>query len=493
MGGIKHLGAWVIFINLAGLNGFSAARLTSPEALGSISGRESVRVNNERVLPGTTVFAGDVIQTGQGSSALVKFRTGTLASVSANSEVALSPDSTRLSLNLRHGAVAIESPGSQPSRVSVLGASVYVYGEGRFPAVCRIAAVGKSAAVFNDRGHVEIHGAGPPLILPQGKYAQLEAGKPQGGGQRAGKVSAQIPTATLKRGPAGETTLKLQDNINWEDLVKTLRTGRVRIEMLDGSFLNIGARSEMKIVRHDVQTQQTEVEMTVGRLRGEVVKLTKPGASFQVRTQTAVIGVVGTIFVITATAKMTRVTCIQGLVSVSNINPAIHGTTTLHAGQTANVAQGLPPTGAVQAASSEIQTEMNQTNVGGPAAGGPGTTTGGGQAAPGAPTTAAPTAPTGVVAPAPTGVVGVANTVTTAASTAASATSVGISTVAITRVDDAQSALTTATATLDTAQTDNTQAVAAANLATVTAQGNTTAVQNLIQLVASPSQPCGCF
>ena len=475
MRGVKQLGTWVVLISLASLPGFSAGRLTPAGALGVITGKDPVRVNNQRVLPGTTVFAGDVIQTGAGSSAIVKLLTGTLATVSADSEVALSPDPAHVSLNLRQGAILVESPASQPGRVSVGGASVYVYGEGNLPALCRIAAVGKSAAVFNDRGHVEIHGSGAPQFLPPGKYVRLEAGKPQGGSQLAGKVNAAIPAETLQRGGAPEVALKLQDNINWEDVVKTLKMGRVRIELLDGSFLNIGARSEMRIVKHDPQTQQTEVQMTVGRLRGEVVKLTKPGASFQVRTQTAVIGVVGTIFLITATPKSTRVTCIEGLVKVTNILPAVAGATTLSAGQAATIPRGLPPTSAFQVPGGQLQAQMGETNVAGPGVVGPV-----GPAAPGGP---------GAV-PAPTAVTNIATTATT---TAAGATSAGVSGVAMVRADTAKDTLTQATTTLNTAQADSTTAITAATQATVAAQSTTTAAIDLAQQVLSPSQPCGCF
>jgi hypothetical protein len=48
----------------------------------------------------------------------------------------------------------------------------------------------------------------------------------------------------------------------------------------------------MRIVKNDAATEQTELELGVGKFRGQIVKLTKPGASFKIKTQTAVVGVV---------------------------------------------------------------------------------------------------------------------------------------------------------------------------------------------------------
>jgi hypothetical protein len=117
----------------------------------------------------------------------------------------------------------------------------------------------------------------------------------------AGKVTNAIPDEVVQhQGEGREMALRLNESVKWEDVIHTLRAGRVRIGLIDGSFLNIGARSVMRIIKHDAQTQQTQIELTVGHMRGEVIKLSKPAASFEVRTQTAVIGVVGTTFLVQA-------------------------------------------------------------------------------------------------------------------------------------------------------------------------------------------------
>jgi len=113
---------------------------------------------------------------------------------------------------------------------------------------------------------------GAPLILPMGKYVTLEAGRPQGGSVAAGTVTAEIPAETLQHAQGAPAPLKVQDPVFMGDTVQTMGTGRVRIAMKDGSTLNIGARSTMKIVAHDAQSQQTALELTAGKLRSQVQK-----------------------------------------------------------------------------------------------------------------------------------------------------------------------------------------------------------------------------
>jgi len=180
----------------------------------------------------------------------------------------------------------------------------------------------------------------------------------------AGKVTNAIPDEVIQhQGEGPEISLKLNESVKWEDVIRTLRAGRVRIRLMDGSFLNIGARSVMRITKHDAQTQQTQLELTLGHMRGEVIKLSKPEASFQVRTQTAVIGVVGTTFLAQALPDRTEVYCIKGMVSTRNVDPAIAGAITLHPGESTMVIRGQTPTRPAVVSDTQIQGEMNLTEM----------------------------------------------------------------------------------------------------------------------------------
>ena len=343
--------------------GWAAGRPTTSRAVGYLATRGEVRVGGHAALSGTTVFAGDVISTGRGSSVEVRLQSGTIATLSENGELSLDTDSA--ALRLSQGVVTVRNAGDQQARLLLPNATVVMQSEEGFPALCRVAASGRVAQIFADRGRVEVRGRGQARLLLPGKSLRLEAGMPQVAGQPAGKVANAIPEETVQRsGQAAQAPLKVHDGVLWEDTVRTLGNGRVRIALEDGSLINIGARSVMRITKHDAQSQQTEIELQLGKLRGQVVKLSKPGASFQVKTNTAVIGVVGTILIIDALPKLTHVRCLEGMVNVKNLNPAIAGETTLHAGEQTHVGAGQAPAPAAPSPPAEISSDLNLTNAG---------------------------------------------------------------------------------------------------------------------------------
>ena len=84
---------------------------------------------------------------------------------------------------------------------------------------------------------------------------------PQAAGQRAGEVSRVIPAVSIAR--SGKTiAASAKTAVDWQDLVNTQVNARARIALDDGSVLNVGSESSMKIVKHDAGAQQTELELT---------------------------------------------------------------------------------------------------------------------------------------------------------------------------------------------------------------------------------------
>src|SRR5260370_37434506 len=83
----------------------------------------------------------------------------------------------------------------------------------------------------------------------------------QSAGQRSGEVSRVIPAVTIAR--SGKSiTASAKTAVDWQDLVNTQINARARIALDDGSVLNVGSESAMKVVRHDAGARQTEVELT---------------------------------------------------------------------------------------------------------------------------------------------------------------------------------------------------------------------------------------
>ena len=480
---------------LAGVEGLGAGRQDVPRVLGFLAAKGDVRVGQQAAPSGTALFPGDIITTGGASLAVMNFHSGTVATVSESGEVTISRDFITPGLSLGRGVLAIRSEGSPGIRIAIPGASVVVRGETGYPAICRVALVGATAGIFADRGRVEIHGKGAPLVLTPGKSIRLEAGRPQVAGQRAGKVSHAIPEEVLQpQGKGAEIALKVSDGVNWEDVVKTLRTGRVRIALEDGSTLNIGARSVMRITKHDAQSQQTEVELQLGRLRGEVVKITKPGGSFQVKTNTAVIGVVGTILTAQALRNLTRVSCVDGTVKVQNLDPAVGGEVTLHAGQSTNVGRGTPPTGTVEAALSETLNEVGQTSAGEPLSGEMNQALQSLGATPGQISLAGMGAQGGAAGAQGAGAVGrLSPNIVNGVAAGTGVTSAALGGVAISRAGDARDTVGAAESLLSTAAQTNRQAADAAQAAANTTTDISNGLQDALNQL-SPSGPgCGCL
>jgi FecR protein len=168
---------------------------------------------------------------------------------------------------------------------------------------------------------------------------------PQAAGQRAGEVSRMIPAVNIAR--SGNTiTASAKTAVDWQDLVNTQVNGRARIALDDGSVLNVGSESSMKVVKHDAGAQQTELELTYGKLRTQAQKIAKPDGKFEVRTPAGVAGVVGTDFFVEFVNNTMNVIAFEGLVKVCNLAGVC---VLVKAGQMTSVRSGdnsapLPPT-----------------------------------------------------------------------------------------------------------------------------------------------------
>ena len=188
-------------------------------------------------------------------------------------------------------------------------------------------------------------------------------------GEPAGKVNALLPNATRN-----SASLNQSDAIAWNDLLKTDPTGRVRVNLIDGSLLSLGSSSQLTVVKHDPATQQTSLEILYGRLRSQVVRLLKPGAKFEVNTPQATAGVIGTDFILIVDANTTMVIVLEGVVLVTPHAPGAAATSQdqarsvqLHAGQTVEV--GISAIGAPYATpasllkESILQTSISKTEL----------------------------------------------------------------------------------------------------------------------------------
>jgi hypothetical protein len=188
---------------------------------------------------------------------------------------------------------------------------------------------------------------------------------PQSPNQRAGEVSRVIPAVSIDR---NSKTIKASAKtvVNWQDLVNTQVNARARIALDDGSVLNVGSESSMKVVKHDAGAQQTELELAYGKLRTQAQKISKPDGKFEVRTPAGVAGVVGTDFMsgYDVSTKTMTVVVFEGIVKFCNLAGVC---VVVKAGQMSNVRNGdnSAPQAPVQAPLDLLVASSKDTDAGG--------------------------------------------------------------------------------------------------------------------------------
>ena len=196
------------------------------------------------------------------------------------------------------------------------------------------------------------------MAIPSNTWAD-----PQAAGQRAGEVSRVIPAVSIAR--SGKTIpAAAKTAVNWQDLVNTQANARARIALDDGSVLNVGSDSSIKVVKHDAGAQQTELELTYGKLRTQAQKIAKPDGKFEVRTPAGVAGVVGTDFFLEYANGSMNVIVFEGQVKVCNLGGAC---VLAKAGQMTFVRSGNnsePPAPPQQATLDQLVTASNNTIAG---------------------------------------------------------------------------------------------------------------------------------
>src|ERR1043166_5443929 len=71
---------------------------------------------------------------------------------------------------------------------------------------------------------------------------------PDTAGQRAGEVSRIIPAVSIARG-AKTISASARTVVDWQDVVNTQASARARVALDDGSILNVGSESSIKVVK----------------------------------------------------------------------------------------------------------------------------------------------------------------------------------------------------------------------------------------------------
>lgn len=173
------------------------------------------------------------------------------------------------------------------------------------------------------------------LFTPFGLQAAAAVGKAE---SVAGAVFLNPDT------PAGRN-LKKHHSLATSDTVVTGDDGKAGIRLTDGSQLLVDNNSRLVLAEYDVTAEPNAVmDLVRGRVRSVVTDtFSRRKNSFRVRTNTAIMGVQGTDFVVYSDTKLTLVYVFKGRVEVKNIDPAVKGSVLLGPGESTEVRKGRPP------------------------------------------------------------------------------------------------------------------------------------------------------
>ena len=278
-----------------------------------------VVVNGAPMTPGATLFPGDVVRVGEESTAALQFGASLVAATPLTELVVETGG-----LNLRSGRVQVRANGNE--RIAVFGPffSVDVAPLGSAPSAAEIRLGGTRAEISAVAGVADLRAAGNAnsYSLHAGETATLEAsnGDPQSNqatvNEPAGQVARLYPGVRVDRS-SQRFIASVFDPVLWNDDFQSDRTGRAHIALNDGSRLNLGSDTTLRVLQHDAQAQQTSLDLIVGRMRGVVSKVTRPGGKFEIRTPVGVAGLVGTDFSILVTNDYVEVMVFEGAVAMT--------------------------------------------------------------------------------------------------------------------------------------------------------------------------------
>jgi ferric-dicitrate binding protein FerR (iron transport regulator) len=345
----------------AGLAG-AATPASAPAASASSIIGKGATLNGSPMAAGATLFPGDVIHLGESSTAALRFGNN-LVLAAAGTELVVEPGGVRL----RDGFLQVRAGGSEPFGVSGPFFHVNVAAAGGIPSSAEVHVTGARAQISAIAGAADLTSARSlePLRLQAGETANLDAtGAAPAPAQTApnpdaGQISRLAPQVQIDRG-SQHIVAAVSDRVFWNDDLRSGPTGRAHVTLKDGSQLNLGSDSSLRILQHDAGAQQTSLDLLVGRLRARITKLSRPGGKFEIHTPMGIAGLVGTDFSLLVTTDYTELMVFDGSV---RFTPASGAAVVVSAGMKARFSRAGLADGPVAAGPQEIQTAKDLTDV----------------------------------------------------------------------------------------------------------------------------------
>ena len=307
---------------------------TSPASpqLGIVVFAEHAHVGTAAASDGSTLYVGDKLTTE--STGSIQVRAAAARFLLAGDAIAtLSSDGAPLAATLTAGTATFSTSAARAFTLHFANAAIRANTD--LPTVGQVSVVSsRELLVKSMRGSLAFSAGGETRVVAEGTAYRVildptaselataasheKANDSQSGAQRAGEISRVIPDVTVGR--EGKTIAASANFVvDWQDQINTLANARARVGLDDGSVLNVGSDSLMRVVKHDSTAQQTELELTYGKLRSRAQKISKPAGKFEVSTAAGVAGVVGTDFYLDYADDAMNVIVFAGVVRVCNL------------------------------------------------------------------------------------------------------------------------------------------------------------------------------
>ncbi len=301
------------------------------EQLGIVVFAEHARVGSAVASAGSTLYAGDKLTTE--STGSIQVRAGAARFLLEGGAVAtLSSDEAPLAATLTAGTATFSTSAARAFTLHFANAAIRANTD--LPTVGQVSVVNsRELLVKSTRGSLAFSAGGETRLVAEGTAYRVildptaielatasheNAIDSQSGAQRAGEISRVIPDVTVGR--EGKTIAASANFVvDWQDQINTQTNARARVGLDDGSVLNVGSDSLMRVVKHDATSQQTQLELTYGKLRSRAQKISKPAGKFEVSTAAGVAGVVGTDFYVDYAGDTMNVIVFAGVVRVCNL------------------------------------------------------------------------------------------------------------------------------------------------------------------------------
>src|ERR1035438_7534417 len=345
--------AWVTAL-LGTLLSLSGTGFTANKIVGTANLAGPVYVNGRLVSATALLTSGDRIETGAGGVMVLNLSSTDRLILGERSSINLQESGKGVTAEVNSGRMQVNTTHQRLSEVRLTDEGISITADPGLPHEYTVTRLANASYVMARHGSLRLtdEGYGASEVIPEGMVGTARTASVHGdppAPQRVQPVStgsghAGSITAINPKGFVNSVEASKGKDINFNDIVTTEATGRVRMVLADGSILNVGSQSTMHVTSHDPQTRQSSTELTAGRIRATVRKIANPNGEWEIRTSTAICGVLGTDFFVETDGTRTRLVVFEGKVKftplVRGVVAAGTSAVTLIAGQTSTAVAG---------------------------------------------------------------------------------------------------------------------------------------------------------